>query len=112
MDEDLNKLILQALQQRLAGQALVCRTCGGTRWKTNGIVNLSLSEGPSATLVIGGRHLPLVDMTCQICGLTQLHNVKVLLGREKFNEIAEQQKAERQAVQEAENIVKQKEVKE
>ena len=111
MDEPVSKVVLQAIQQRLGGKALVCGLCGGTRWASNGIVNTPVNSPPGA-LVIGGKHLPLVDMTCQICGLTQFHNIIVLLGREKFDEIVEQQKIGREAVNEAENIVKQKEVTE
>jgi len=110
MDEGIVKVVIEAIRQRTGGIPLVCRVCGGTRWLSNGIANIPIDSPPGA-LVIGGRHLPLVDMTCQICGLTQLHNIVVLLGREKFEELVKQQEIQRQAVNEAENILKQKEVK-
>lgn len=86
MDENLGKAILQTLNERTGKRKLVCGLCGGTRWGMDGIVNLPLQDKPSGGIVIGGKVLPLANLTCEICGNTLFLNLVRLLGREKLEQ--------------------------
>lgn len=57
------------------GQPLICELCGGTGWLLGDFVALPTQPVPTSNVVIGGPFLPLVSVTCGICGNTKLLNI-------------------------------------
>lgn len=110
MDEALGKVILEAFKERTGGRQLVCNLCGGTRWGVDGVSSLSLQDRISNAVVIGGKALPLVSLTCEVCGYTLLLNVIRLVGRERFEQARKEGKADA-ILEEAQRSIKTKEVK-
>ena len=107
VDETFGKIILAALAERLKGRKIVCGLCGGTRWGVEGAINLPVQNSVSSGLVIGGPSLPLVSLTCEICGNTEFLSIIRLIGKEKF----EQMRTQPLVLNEAEKILKEKEGK-
>lgn len=80
------KVILEAITERTKGRPLICNFCGGTRWGIDGAINMPVQDTLTTGMVIGGKSLPLISLTCEVCGYTFFLNLVRLLGRERFEQ--------------------------
>jgi hypothetical protein len=75
--EEETKRVLAAIQQRVP-EVASCPVCGQRDWTlADGLVRLTLQE-KRGVVVLGGRNMPCVALTCKRCGNTLLLNVIVL----------------------------------
>lgn len=71
--------ILARIQERAPGMG-VCPICRSPEWRVQnaGYVVLTLQDNMAAFRIGGGPSMPMVTITCQNCGNTQLLNMIVL----------------------------------
>ena len=75
--EGLRRATLQAIQNRLSatGRQMVCELCSATSWSIGDFIRLSTQDPRKGGMIIGGPSLPLVAITCAICGNTKFINL-------------------------------------
>ena len=74
----LDQLIAQALTAKLPKekQPLRCSACLGTVFSV--ATTVQQVQAPSAGIILGGPIMPLVAITCSVCGHIDWFNLKVL----------------------------------
>ena len=78
LSTDQLKKIVEVLETKL--KVGTCPGCGEKDWSlVNDLTNLVLQPNPQGPLMLGGRSMPCIVLTCKVCGNTQFYNA-ILLG--------------------------------